>query len=196
MIEENKKMFLEIYDSNIQRDGKEQLKDYLSKSDFFTAPASSKYHCAFEGGLCLHSIYTYKRLLSIIQNEFKENWQQKYSPETIAVCGLLHDLCKIEYYKADLRNKKVDGEWVQEPYYKCEEVLPYGHGEKSVYIINGFIRLTREEALAINWHMGGFDYRVKGGSYSLSETFAKFPLALYLHTADLLATYVDEKRGL
>jgi hypothetical protein len=194
MTEENKNKFLEIFDANIQREGKEQLKEYLLKSDFFTAPASSKYHSAFEGGLCVHSLQTYHRLQNLINADFNDG-ESPYSQETIAICGLLHDLCKIDYYKTDLKNKKVNGEWVQETYYRCEEVLPYGHGEKSVYIINGFIRLTREEAMAINWHMGGFDFRVRGGSYSLSEAFARYPLALYLHTADLLATYIDEKRS-
>ena len=194
-INDNKAAFLEIFDEHIKREGAGELRNYLERSDFFTAPASTKYHCAFEGGLCLHSILTYKRLLTNIQHEYKENWEQKYSHETIAVCGLLHDLCKIEYYRQDFKNVKIDGEWLQQPYYLYEEKLPYGHGEKSVYIINGFIRLTREEALAINWHMGGFDCRVKGGSFSISEAFAKYPLTLFLHIADLQSTYVDEKRG-
>lgn len=191
---EHKEEFLKIFDENIKRSGAQELRDYLCKSDFFTAPASARYHSAFEGGLCLHSINTYKRLKKLAEAEWGERWQDKISGETVAVVGLLHDVCKIEYYKQDLRNVKVNGEWTQVPFYTTEEKLPYGHGEKSVYILCGFLRLTREEAISVNWHMGGFDYRVKGGSASAGETYEKFPLALLLHIADLQATYIDENR--
>lgn len=188
--------FLDIFDKNIKRDGADKLRSYLIDSDFFQAPASTKYHCAYEGGLCEHSVNVYYRLLSLIQNEYGENWQNIYSNETIAICALLHDVCKIDFYKSDFRNVKENGEWVKKPIFVKDEVLPYGHGEKSVYIIHSFMRTTREEAIAINWHMGGFDSRVKGGDPSISEAFAKFPLIVFLHTADLLATYIDEKRGI
>jgi len=96
----------------------------------------------------------------------------------------------------EFRNvKKPDGSWEKVPYYTIDEKLPYGHGEKSVYIINGFLRLTREEALAINWHMGSFDERVKGGSFAIAGAFSKFPMAVLLHMADLSASYLDEERG-
>ncbi len=109
---------------------------------------------------------------------------------------MLHDVCKIDYYKEDFRNvKNENGEWERKPYYSKNEVLPYGHGEKSVYIINSFMQLTRAEALAINWHMGGFDVRVRGGDYSMSEAYSRYPLCALLHAADLLATYLDEERG-
>jgi len=191
-----KEEFLSIYDTFIKREGADKLKEYLLNSDFFFAPASSRFHCAYEGGLCEHSVNTYKRLLNAVKNEFGENYNSVYSDETIAICALLHDVCKIDFYKVDYRNVKENGEWVKKPYYAREEVLPYGHGEKSVYIISGFIRLTREEAVAINWHMGGFDSRVKGGDSSVSEAYNKFPLAVLLHLADLTATYIDENHGL
>lgn len=187
--------FLQIFDTYIKRDGAKSLREYLLKSDFFIAPASTKYHCAYEGGLCEHSVNTYKRLLYCVKNEFGENWENRVSHESVAICGLLHDLCKIGFYKIDYRNAKENGEWIKKPYYTRDEVLPFGHGEKSVYIANSFIRLTREEAMAINWHMGGFDTRVKGGDYSISEAYCKFPLAVLLHVSDLTATYIDEKRG-
>lgn len=191
-----KELFIDIFKTNIKREGSERLLDYLIKSDFFTTPASAKFHCAFEGGLCLHSINVYNRLLKLIQNEYGDDWEKKYSRETVAICGLLHDVCKVNYYAVEERNVKIDGSWVSRPYYTIKEELPYGHSEKSVYIVNGFIRLRREEALAINWHMGGFDDRVKGGSYSLSAAFQKEPLCVFMHTADLVATYVDENRDL
>ena len=190
-----KKQFFEIYDRYITRQGAEELKNYLLKSDFFVAPASTRYHCAYEGVLCEHSVNTYKRLLKNIRNEFGEEWEKIVSHESVAICGLLHDLCKIDFYKKDFRNVKENGEWVRKPCFVREELLPYGHGEKSVYIVHSFLKLTREEAMAINWHMGGFDSRVKGGDGSVSEAYCKYPLALLMHVSDLEATYIDEKRG-
>ncbi len=186
--------FLKIYNNCIKREGSDKLLAFLESSDFFTAPASTRYHSAFEGGLCSHSINVYKRLLFNVQNEFGEEWEKHYSHETVAICSLLHDLCKVGYYKKDFRNVKENGQWVKKEIYVREEVLPYGHGEKSVYILHSFIKLTREEAVAINWHMGGFDSRVKGGDGSISEAYDKFPLAIMLHVSDIEATYLDEKR--
>ena len=187
--------FTEIYKQHIKREGWDKFLSWLEKSDFFTAPASTNFHSACKGGLCEHSVKVYKRFLKILQLEFGENWQEKISHESIAICALLHDVCKINFYKEDIKNVKINGEWQQRPYYKVEDELPYGHGEKSVYIINGFMKLTREEALIINWHMGEFDLRVKGGSYSLPDVFYKYPCCLLFHNADVQATYLDEKRG-
>ncbi len=194
-MEDKKEEFLKIYDEHIRREGAAELRNYLLKSDFFKAPASSRYHCAYEGGLCEHSVNTYKRLLKNVQNEYGADWEKTVSHETVAICGLLHDLCKIDFYKTDFRNVKENGEWVRKPYYAREEALPYGHGEKSVYIVHSFIRLTREEAMAINWHMGGFDTRVRGGDGSVSEAYCKYHLAVLMHISDLQATFIDEKRG-
>ena len=162
------------------------------KTDFFTAPASTKFHSAYEGGLCEHSINAYERYLKLVKNEYGENWNEIISEESIAIIGLLHDICKVNCYKTELRNVKVDGNWVQKPYYTYEDNLPYGHGEKSVYIITGFMKLTRDEAMAINWHMGGFDARVRNGASLLSDAFYLHPLSLLFHIADLQATYLDE----
>ncbi|MBO5926468.1 MAG: hydrolase [Clostridia bacterium] len=189
-----KEEFIKIFNENIKRDGAGKLLAFLLASDFFDAPASTRYHSAFEGGLCSHSVNVYKRLLFNVQNEFGEEWEKYYSHETIAICSLLHDLCKIDYYKKDFRNVKENGQWVKKQCFVREESLPYGHGEKSVYIVSSFIKLTREEAIAINWHMGGFDSRVKGGDGSISEAYDKFPLAIMLHVSDIEATYLDEKR--
>lgn len=190
-----KEKFIEIYEKNIKREGAKELLDYLKKSDFFVAPASTQFHSAYEGGLCEHSINVYNRFLNAVKNEYGQDYLTSERMESIAIAGLLHDVCKIDTFKTDFRNKKVDGNWVSVPYYTVEDSLPYGHGEKSVYIISGFLRLTREEAMMINWHMGGFDARVKGGSFSLSEAYYRFPLAVLLHTSDMLATYLDEDRN-
>ena len=192
-LEEIKDEFLQIYYDNIERDGAEALLDYLERSDFFTAPASSRSHSAYEGGLCQHSINVYKRFVKLLENEYGQNWENVISKESVAIIALLHDICKVNYYATELRNVKKDGQWVQEPFYKIEDALPYGHGEKSVYMISGFMKLTREEAMEINWHMGGFDPRAKDFSLMLSNVYYKYPTAFIFHIADNMATYLDEK---
>lgn len=188
-INENKEEFLNIARENIKREGLENLINWLVTTDFFEAPASSKFHLAEAGGLCKHSINVYKRMLNLAIAEYGE---ENVNRETIAICGLFHDICKCCFYKTEYRNVKENGEWVQKPYYAVDDMLPYGHGEKSVYIINGYMRLTREEALAINWHMGGFDKRVIGGDFEFSKAYYKYPICVLMHLADVMATYLDE----
>lgn len=189
-----KEEFIEIFNNNIKREGSDKLLEWLESSDFFTAPASTKFHSAKESGLVEHSINVYKRFIKLLECEFGENWTEKISLESATLIALLHDICKVNYYSVDYRNTKVDGEWVKTPYYTVKDTLPYGHGEKSVYIACGFIKLTRLEAMCINWHMGGFDTRVMGGSYAISDAFYQYPIALLFHVADLEATYLDETR--
>ncbi len=186
--------FTDIFTANVKRDGADKLLEYLNNSDFFTAPASARFHLAEEGGLCRHSINVYNRLVQAVNAEYGAD-QTEFSAETLAICGLLHDVCKVNFYSVDYRNSKENGVWVKVPYYRVEEKFPYGHGEKSVFIVSQYMRLTAEEAMAINWHMGGFDDRVKGGSYSLSEAMAKYKLVLLMHIADLQASYLDEDRA-
>jgi len=193
-IKENQERFIKIYKQNIKREGSDKLLEYLLSTDFFTAPASTRFHLSEEGGLCLHSLHTYERLLADVKNEYGRNWEETFPAESITICGLLHDVCKANMYKVDTRNVKNNGVWEQVPYYTVEDKLPYGHGEKSVYIINGFMRITRDEAMAINWHMGPFDARVSGGGQNImKEAFYQFPLALMTFFADMQAVYLDEK---
>lgn len=187
--------FLRIFDEKITREGAAELRAYLTESDFFQAPASMRYHCAYAGGLCEHSINVYRRLLRHVEDEYGSDYQKIVPDESIAICGLLHDVCKVNFYRADFRNVKENGEWLRKPCFVREELFPFGHGEKSVFIVNRFLRLTGAEAMAINWHMGGFDSRAKGGDYSVSDAYCKYPLAVLLHVSDLEATYIDEKRG-
>lgn len=188
-IQENKELFLKIARDNIKREGIEDLLAWLSSTDFFEAPASTKFHSAEVGGLCFHSINVFNRLLKLAN----DNWgEENVNPETIAIVALFHDICKCCYYKTEMRNVKENGEWVQKPYFAVDDLLPYGHGEKSVYMISGYMKLTREEALAINWHMGGFDKRVIGGAYEFSKAYYKYPLCVLTHIADIMATYLDE----
>lgn len=193
-IEKNQEKFIELFNEYIKREGAENLLDWLINSDFFTAPASSKFHSAYEGGLCEHSLKVFYRFVKLLKMEYGENFTDNISMESVAIIALLHDVCKVDFYKTEYRNVKVDGQWIQVPYYSVEDKLPYGHGEKSVYIIGSFIKLSREEAISINWHGGGFDDRVRGGSYAMSEAYYKFPNAMIFHSADMMATYLDEKR--
>lgn len=191
MTELNKGAFISFYQEKITRKGADKLLGWMEKSDFFQAPASTKFHLAFPGGLMLHSYNVCQRLFTLAHEEYPG--EQVYSEETLAICGLLHDLCKVNYYREEMRNVKVGGVWEQRPYYTVEEQIPYGHGEKSVFIIERFMRLTLEEAIAIRYHMGGFD--AKPGDYSLSRAYEQYPLAVLLHASDLMATYLDEQRG-
>ncbi len=192
-LEELKQQFCEIFYDNIERDGAEELLNFLERSDFFEAPASTKNHSAYKGGLCQHSINVYHRFVKLLQMEYGEDYTEVISNESVAIIALLHDLCKVNFYAMDTKNVKRDGQWVQEPYYRIEDSLPYGHGEKSVYMISGFMRLTREEAMAINWHMGGFDPRIREGSVRLTDVYYRYPIAFIFHIADNMATYLDEK---
>ena len=188
-----KEEFLEIYTGQIHREGADALLDYLqNKSDFFTSPASAKFHGAYAGGLCEHSVNVYRCLEDYLaRSRVQELYGLEYSQESMAVVALLHDLCKIGCYKAGTRNVKgPDGKWQAVPTFFYEDPLPYGHGEKSVYIITGFLRLTREEAMAIRWHMGfsgGEDARLVG------QALEQYPLAFALSVADMEATYFLEK---
>lgn len=185
----NKEEFLQIYNEYVKRQGSQEFLDWLLKTDFFTAPASTKYHGACEGGLLLHSLNVYKTLR---ERYFEEG---KDSEESFAICALLHDLCKAQFYKVSTRNVKNDvtGQWEKVPYYTVEDAFPYGHGEKSVFLIERFMRLKTSEAMAIRWHMGGFDDSARGGSFAISLAYEKYPIAVKLHLADLESTYLKEK---
>ncbi len=184
-----KEDFINIYNENIKRDGAKELLEWLQKTDFFTAPASSKYHCACEQGLVMHSLSVYNVLM---EKHFNAKTDSK---ESFAICALLHDLCKAQFYKVSTRNIKNEqtGQWEKVPYYTVDDLFPYGHGEKSVFLIERFLRLKTSEAMAIRWHMGGFDDSARSGGFSLSIAFEKYPLAVKLHLADLESTYLREK---
>jgi hypothetical protein len=187
-----RKQFEDIYKANIKREGAAEFLKYLDSTDFFYCSASIKYHSNFSGGLVEHSVKVYNRFLKLLEIEYGKEWLEK-NLETATVISLLHDVCKVNCYKTEMRNVKQDGEWVQKPHFVWEDALPYGHGEKSVYIIGAFMKLTREEAMAINWHMGGFDARNANGNYAVSGAFSAFPMAVLFHAADMMTTYLDEK---
>lgn len=190
-----KEEFIQIYKENIHREGAEQFLDYLQgpNSDFFTAPASTRFHGDYYGGLVEHSLNVYYCLKDYLErNRVKEEYGLNYTNETIALVALLHDVCKINVYKTSTRNKKINGEWHQVPYYEFDDQIPYGHGEKSVYMITPFIKLTREEAFAIRYHMG---FSGSDPVNNVGKSFEMFPLAFALSTADMEATYFCDKKS-
>ena len=176
--------FVRVFNESIGREGAGDLLNWLESTDFFTAPASTRYHSCHEGGLCEHSLNVYHRLHDVANHELYS------TEESIAICGLLHDVCKADFYKATTRNVKNDetGKWEKVPYFSIEEKFPFGHGEKSVFLIERFMMLTPEEAVAIRFHMGEFEK-----DRSTSDAYSKYPLAVMLHIADEEATFLDEK---
>ena len=187
----NQERFIEIFREKITREGSDKLLDFLMKSDFFTAPASTRYHGACEGGLVQHSLNVYDCLVDILNRpRMKELYNVHYSDESIAIAGLLHDICKVNFYKTSFRNAKDEnGKWVSVPYYTIEDNLPYGHGEKSVYIVSGYMRLTRDEAFAIRYHMG---FSGTEDTNNVGRALEMFPLAYAVCCADMEAAFLME----
>lgn len=184
-------IFTKTYKENIKREGADKLLAYLTEqSDFFTAPASTRYHGSYEGGLCEHSLNVYSCLKDFLARpRMKEMYGISYSDESIAIAALLHDLCKINFYVPGTRNVKENGVWKTVPTYTINDTLPYGHGEKSVYIISGFMRLTRDEAFAIRYHMG---FSTNDDPGTVGKALEMFPLAFALTVADMEAAYFIE----
>ena len=184
-----KEDFIRLYTQYIKRPGSEDLLKWLEESDFFTAPASTRFHGNYEGGLCEHSVNVWEELIRLL----KAYPEVKVTAESAAIVSLLHDLCKVGCYKQELRNQKVGNHWVQRPVYVFDEDFCYGgHGSKSVYLIQKHMNLTEAEAVAINCHMG-FSDRAPG-DYSLGNAYENNPLAWLVHVADESATYIRESK--
>lgn len=192
-ITDNKEKFVQIYQEHITRPGSEKLLKYLlsESSDFFTAPASTRYHGAYEGGLCEHSLHVYECLKDYLERtRVIEEYGLNFPDESIAISSLLHDICKVNLYRVSYRNAKNEqGVWKKVPYYEYHDMLPYGHGEKSVYIVSSYMRLTREEAMAIRWHMG---FSGEENTNTIGRALEMYPLALAVHIADMESTFYIE----
>ena len=172
-----------------EREGVENLIQWIrEETDFYSAPASTKGHGSFEGGLLVHSLSVY-RLLGNFSKNIKE-----VNPASVVIVGLLHDLCKVNFYIKTVRNVKIPGErrWEEVQGYGIEDSLPLGHGEKSVYMAMKHIDLTDEEAMAIRWHMSGYDDAARGyvGGMAQSAAYRMYPLAAAAAIADMYDTYI------
>lgn len=203
----NKEAFIGLVRKHIKREGVEKVLEWLESTDFYTAPASTKYHLSVEGGLCQHSLNVFWRMVDLSNMYFEKTEDEEnvvyngisletegaFSIENIAIVALFHDICKANCYVRDFRNVKVDGKWTQVEYWSWQEQFVYGHGSKSVYILQQFMRLAIDEAQAIRFHMGGRED-------PLSETYerqyarifesSKFAVLLYM--ADTMAAWLDE----
>lgn len=183
-INDQKQAFIELCYESIHRDGLNELLSWMQKADFFTAPASTRYHGAYEGGLCEHSMDVYHMALKA-SSAFELELEQ----ESIAIAALFHDVCKVNFYRRDVKNQKINGQWQEVPYYMIEEKYVFGgHGSKSVFLVQQFMKLKTDEAAAINCHMGS----TPGGDAirDSGNAFAAFPLAWVIHVADEAATYL------
>ncbi|WP_124066281.1 HD domain-containing protein [Clostridium sp. E02] len=189
LVERFEKLLLET-----KRPGIENLLEFIRKSDFYTAPASTRFHGAYEGGLLEHSLNV---LDCLAEKKASDNaiWHKilvNVQSESVVISSLLHDLCKTYFYITEMRNKKDEsGAWVQVPFYTVDDRIPYGHGEKSVMMIEEYIKLLPAERYAIRWHMGS--YEPKELWNTLGTAMEKYPLVLALHEADMEATYLLEK---
>lgn len=190
-MEDKKKEFIDLLKST-NREGIEDLINWLeNESDFFISPASTKYHLSYKGGLLEHSLNVLNQMINQLALDLSDEQVTEELRSSTVIVSLLHDICKANYYSEKERNVKNEkGEWVKEPYFITDDMYPLGHGEKSVMIIQKYIKLTDDEIMAIRWHMGGFE--PKDNYQYLSKAFSKYYLALALHIADLKATYVTE----
>lgn len=182
--------------SSVERDGMEELVVYLQGSDYFQAPASTKYHGNFVGGLAEHSYNVYT-----LFQEKNERFKLGLPAETVIITALCHDLCKVNFYKRGIKNVKqgkklnyrgqeVDN-WVEKEVWEVDDIYPIGHAEKSIIILQKFIELSQEEILLIRWHMGGFES--KDNSMYMYKAYDLLPACVALHTADIESSYLLEK---
>ena len=183
--------FEQIFLSQVTRPGADKLLEWLKSTDFFTAPASTRFHGAYPGGLVKHSLNVYYAMLGNF------NLRGLYSPQTQAIVALLHDVCKVGVYHTETKRRRNPdtGTWEDYQAYTFRDPFPLGHGEKSLYLITKYMALTEEEALAIRWHMGAFDDAVKGGSRALDAAMDVSPWVWRLHEADMCAARIDERKA-
>ena len=180
----------------ITRDGINELLVWLAKTDFYEAPASRAYHGDYIGGLLDHSLNVYHEMMKLIpaypELDGYISWVSAdgNTSDTIKIITLFHDLCKVRFYTTEKRNRKNEhGQWESYDAFAIDEAFRYGgHGSKSVYIIQNFMKLSPEEATAINCHMGAFSDDAK----SVGSAFESCPLAWLLSVADQSATYLKE----
>lgn len=196
-VENNYKEFISLIEANVKREGVENLLKWLNARDAKIAPASTKYHLSCKGGLIQHSLNVYKRLVNLVNQEYGD--ANPYTQETLVLTALLHDISKINFYEIQERNAKDEnGNWIKVPFYAIKEenqrVIFGSHALNSYYMLNKFVPLTYEESLAILHHMGNLDMvGSESNCKTIIEAYRKSTLAVLLHTADLLATVIDEK---
>lgn len=190
--------FRNIIAEKVSRAGVEELLDHLAnETDFFTSPASTKYHGSYHGGLAEHSLNVYYCLIDELRFIYGNGWQDAWSEESVVLVSLFHDLCKIGRYKSEIRNVKnpETGTWdTAEVFVYDNNYFRMGHAARSVHELEKYVKLTDEEAQAIYWHMGAFDTSPYNTVGDLSEAYSSNTLAFALHRADMMATHVVENK--
>lgn len=198
------KQFVDFYEYNlsqVKRPGMDRLIAYLRKSDFYTAPASTRYHLSIQGGLVIHSLDVLQAFQGLLfpSPQDASMWEMTVANriisrvpfESMVVFSLLHDICKTYFYKPGVRNvrNEATGQWDKVPTFTVDDRMPLGHGPKSVMIIKQYIPLSSEEMYAIWWHMGPPE-----GDEKLTywQAVDKHPFILFAHMADTLASHVME----
>lgn len=193
-----KKRFKKAVAETITRDGIDNLMDWLeNETNFFSSPASTRYHGSYEGGLVEHSLNVFNQLLFEMDTMVGKGWEDIYSMETVAIVALFHDLCKVgQYRETEKWRKDADGQWESYLAYEYDpNQLTMGHGAKSIYFLQRFIQLTPVEAQAIFWHMGAYDISPYANLNGCGAAFETNPLAFLIHRADMAATYVVENEN-
>lgn len=190
---ENREKFMELM-RKTERAGVEDMLKWLDTTDFYSAPASTRYHGSYPGGLVQHTLNVAYELKQLV-----DFYDVKIPKDSILICALGHDFCKINTYKETIVNvppqRTKSGRWEQQQGYKKDEYLKLGHGAKSLSTLQDFITLKDYEKEAIYWHMGAFDLGQYNNINDLSKTFEENPLAFLLHIADMCVTYIIENEG-
>ena len=180
---ENKNKYIELLKST-NRENIDKVIELLKNSDFFEAPASTKYHDNFKGGLCYHSLKVYNNLVRL-----NKEYDLHFDESSMIIMGLLHDICKINCYVKDKKNVKVGGNWMTVDYWSFKDELPIGHGQKSVILLlEQGISLTNLELTSIVGNMNGYD---KSDMFDASNIFNLDSDTIWLHLADFIASYYE-----
>lgn len=199
----NHDRYVETCRTHIHRQGLDDILERLEQNGFFEAPSSASYHLNEPGGLCLHSLNVFDTAVTIYKHVAEpailggtSPFTSEVSMESLAICTLFHDLCKVDMYHPSTKWKKSpEGRWVSYEGYDIHDNFPLGHGEKSVLLLYRYLHLTPNEMLAIRWHMGMFDMGENGTPqrFAYYEAMAKSPLVAIVHSADMLASNLLEK---
>ena len=189
--------------AKVQRPGMDKLLEYIQKSDFYKAPASTKYHLAAPGGLLQHSLNVLDALRGLLSWRSDGVWEYRAAgkvvdtipDDSVIMMALLHDICKTHFYGTSTRNVKNDttGRWEKVPFYTVNDMMPLGHGPKSAMIIKQYTTLTSQEMYAI-WHHMGFNGNYENDT-AVGKSIEMYPAVLALQTADMMASKFmeDEK---
>lgn len=179
------------HDQVMTRDGSDTLANFMLKRDYFTAPASCHFHCAFYGGLAVHSWGVYQALQDLLSSTKTEmDEESKY------LVTIMHDLCKCQYYRNDqwkwFKGEESGAKWEKKFQWTIDDKIPLGHGERSLFILQNFVRVSVEEALSIRHHLGFVDQGAHNRWPSaLHLAFQDFPCCVAAHLADFTTALTE-----